>query len=107
MRGLPPVLVVCGVALLARPRAANIESPLPAARMSLLLCVIALCTLVQFPFFAPIYFCYVAPLVALTALAVCSYARPAWGAVPGLLVAFFAAFAVLRVYPRPLHSMGL
>lgn len=105
-RSLLPVLSVGGIVLLARARAADIASPLLRARAMLLLSVTALCSLVQFPYSVPNYFCYVAPLVALTALALSSYLRPMAGAVPGLLVAFFAAFAVLRANARPLQSMG-
>ena len=104
-RNLLPALAVIGVVLLARERAADIESPLLRARAMLLLAVTALCSLVQFPFVAPVYFMYVAPLVVLTALALSAYHRPA-GVVGGLLVAFFAAFAVLRINPGELDSMG-
>jgi hypothetical protein len=48
----------------------------------------------------------VAPLVALTTVALYKYTRPS-GAIPGLLVAFFAVFAVFRVNASPLQSMGI
>ena len=104
-RSLLPVLVVGGVVLLAREREAENGSPLLRARTMLLLTVTALSSLVQFPYSVPNYFCYVAPLIALTTLALYRYVRPV-GAMPGLLVAFFAAFAVLRVNASPLDSMG-
>jgi hypothetical protein len=72
----------------------------------LLLSVTAMCNLVQLPFAAPIYFAYVAPLVVLSALVMYRYMRPA-GTVVGLLAAFLALFAVLRVNFAPLSSMGL
>jgi hypothetical protein len=104
-RSLLPALAVIGVVLFARERVADGEAPLLRSRAMLVLSVTALCTLVQFPFVAPVYFMYVAPLVVLTALALYSYHRPA-GAVGGLFVAFFAAFAVMRVNPGELDQMG-
>jgi hypothetical protein len=104
-RNLLPALAVIGVVLLSRERVADLQAPLLRARAMLLLAVTALCSLVQFPFTAPVYFMYVAPLVVLTALALYAYHRPA-GVVGGLLVAFFAAFAVLRVNSGELDDMG-
>jgi hypothetical protein len=106
VRNLLPVLTLAGVLVLARERAADAKEPLLRAQTMLLLSVTAVCAVVQFPFAAPFYFCYVAPLVALTALAVFSYLRPVAPEVPSLLVAFYIAFAVLRVNTSPLYGMG-
>jgi hypothetical protein len=106
-RNLFPLLAVGGVFLLSRERDADRRSPLLRERTLLLLSVTALCSLVQFPFSVPNYFCYVAPLVALSALALYSYLRVTAGTVPALLVAFFIAFAVLRNNGTPLQSMGV
>ena len=65
----------------------------------------ALCNLVQFPYAVPNYFCYVAPLVALTALAVFSY-LPVAPALPAAMLAFYTAFAILWVNGTPLQTMG-
>lgn len=105
VRSLLPVLVLGGVLLLAREREAETASPLLRARTMVLLTVTALASLVQFPYSVPNYFCYVAPLIVLTALALYRYVRPV-GAMPGLLLAFLGAFAVLRVNGSPLDSMG-
>jgi hypothetical protein len=107
IRGVLPVLVLAGVMLLARERAADRESPLLRARLMLLLGVSAVYTLVQFPFSVPIYFCYVAPLVVLVAVALLPYARPMAPAVPALGMAFLIAFAVLRVNTSTLFGMGV
>jgi hypothetical protein len=108
-RNLFPVLAVSGVVLLSRERAADRRSPLLRERTLLLLSVAALCSLVQFPFSVPNYFCYVAPLVFLSALALYSYLPPlpAAGTMSALMVAFFTAFAVLRTNGSPLQSMGI
>ena len=106
VRNLPPLLAVVGVVVLTRERATDAEAPLLRAQTMLLLSVMVLCSLVQFPFAAPIYFCYVAPFVALTALALFCYLRPVAPAMPTLLVAFYIAFAVFRVNTSALYGMG-
>ena len=63
----------------------------------LLLAVTALCSLVQFPFSVPNYFCYVAPLVALTALALYSYLLWSARIVPGLLIVFLVVAGSLWI----------
>jgi hypothetical protein len=73
----------------------------------LLLSVTALCSLVQFPFAIPIYFCYVAPLVALTVVALLCYLRPVAPAIPVSLLVFYIAFAVVRINPSSLYGMGV
>jgi len=73
----------------------------------LILAVAALCSLVQYPFSAQIYFCYVAPLVILAVTSV----LVRFPAIPrSLLAAVFAGFllfAVLRVTPPFIYAMGL
>ena len=107
MRALLPMLVLLGVIALARPRVADTASPLLRAQTMLLLSVAAVFTLVQFPFSAPIYFCYVAPLVVLCAVALLRHARPMARAVPLLGVAFLTAFAVFRMNTSLLFGMGV
>ena len=102
-RNLIPLLTLVSVALLASERG----SPLVRRRMMLLVSVTALCSLVQFPYVVPNYFCYVAPLVVLTALAMSGYLRPSARVVAGAWGAFLVAFAVLRVNGSPLQSMGV
>ena len=104
-RSLLLVLVIAGVFLLARTRDADARSPLLREQTMLLLTVTALCSLVQFPFSAPIYFCYIAPLVVLLAVALYACARLHVRTLPTLVGAFFAAFALLRVAGSPLSGM--
>lgn len=106
VRSAPPVLVLLGVVVLLKEQSADGESALLRSRTMLILSVTALFTLVQFPFSAPIYFCYVAPLVALLAIALLPHARPMASAVPAALIAFLIAFAVLRVNTSTLFTMG-
>jgi hypothetical protein len=102
-----PWLVVAGVVVLARPRAADAEDRQLRPRAMLLLCIAALCNLIQYPFFVPNYFCYVAPLVILAAVALGRYLRPRAVLVPWAVVVFFVAFAVLRVNDSTLYAMGI
>jgi hypothetical protein len=106
-RGALPPLVLAAVVLLSKARPADTESALRRSRIMLLLGVSAVFTLVQFPFSVPIYFCYVAPLVALLAVALLPRARPMAPAVPAALVAFLIAFAVFRVNTSTLFGMGV
>jgi hypothetical protein len=106
LRALVPVLAAATVVLLARDRDDDAAASLRRARLMLLLSVTAVCSLVQYPFPVAIYFCYVAPLVALTTVAFLAYLhRPGWLAPSALTLAFCAAFAVLRLNTSPLNDM--
>jgi hypothetical protein len=107
VRSLLPALAILGVGILWRVRTIDRETPLARARVLLLLSVTALCSLVQFPYAVPNYFCYVAPLVALLAVALYPYLRPIPRAVPAAVLAFYVAFAVLRVNDSTLNAMGI
>jgi hypothetical protein len=99
--GVVAVLFGCG-RLLRRDE----EAP-PAAREEetfLFLAMTALLTLVQFPFAAPIYLCYVAPIVALGVSAV---AREGELAPHGVVAAFYLAFALWRINPGYIWEMGV
>jgi 4-amino-4-deoxy-L-arabinose transferase-like glycosyltransferase len=106
VRMLLPGLVVVGVVVLSRERAADAEDRLLRPRTMALLCVAALCNLIQFPYFVANYFCYVAPLVALAAVALSRYLQPKAALIPGALLAFFVMFAVVRTNDSTLYTMG-
>jgi hypothetical protein len=90
-----PMLVLAGVAILWASRDQQKLSLIQQQRMMLIMCVTALCNLVQFPFSAPVYFFYVAPLVMLFAMALfASVARPP-RFVLAVLICFYLLFAVL------------
>ncbi len=73
----------------------------------LLVSVTALGSLVQFPFSAPIYFCYVAPLLVLAVTALLSARGRATGPVALMACGFFLAFAVFLVRPGFIYAMGV
>jgi hypothetical protein len=108
IRGLVPVIAVASVALLSRDRDRSAGAGLRRARLMVLLSVTAVCMLVQFPFTVAIYFCYIAPLVVLTAAALLAYLdRPVPVALPAMAVAFCTAFAVLWLNDSPLNDMDV
>jgi hypothetical protein len=107
VRAALPILVLLGVTVLASTRTAIMVSPLERSRTMLLLSVSAIFTLVQFPFSAPIYFCYTAPLVILLGVALLRYVQPMAPAAPAGVLIFLIAFAVLRVNTGTIYNMGL
>ncbi len=107
VRMLVPGLVIAGVVVLSRARRADAEDRLLRPHAMLLLCVAALCNLTLFPYFVPNYFCYIAPLVALAAVALIRYLRPKAALIPAAVVAFFLAFAVVRANNSTLYTMGV
>ena len=107
VQNLLPLLAVAGVAVLWRERPADAEQPLLRPRLMALLCIMALCNLVQFPYFVANYFCYLAPLVLLTVVALSAHLRIATRAVPAMLIAFYLAFAVGRANQSTLYTMAV
>lgn len=75
-------------------------------QVMLLFSVMATCTLIQLPFSVAIYFCYVAPLLVLSLLGLFSIPLHPTRPILGLVLAFYLAFAVFRVTPGFLYSMG-
>ena len=68
--------------------------------------VLALCSLVQYPFSAQIYFCYVAPLLLLTVTAATSHYRRPNSLPAGILAAALLLFAVLVLSPGFIYNLG-
>jgi hypothetical protein len=103
---LLPVVVVLGLIVLAKKRFSGEVDERQRQRVFLLLSVTAACSLIQFPFSAAIYFCYVAPLLILATTAVLSIARPLPPAVVACLLVFFLLYPVLDVTPSFVYKMG-
>ncbi|MEO7647840.1 MAG: glycosyltransferase family 39 protein [Gemmatimonadaceae bacterium] len=111
---LIPVLVMAGSGLLARAAppewnggsAANgtlIEARRPQLVL-LLLAMAAMTGLVQFPFAAPVYFCYVAPFALLAALAVMNLLPPVPRRVSGSILLFYTVFGLVFVNPGVIYT---
>ncbi|HJQ20547.1 MAG TPA: glycosyltransferase family 39 protein [Gemmatimonadaceae bacterium] len=104
-RALLPLSVLAGAVLLLARR-----EPLSATReqeLVLVLSVAALCSLIQFPFAAPIYFIYVSPLALLAALAVWRTWDPAPQPTGAVVLSFWALFALLWVNTGFIYAMGI
>jgi hypothetical protein len=102
---LPTVVVLGLIVLTAKGRSEDIDDRYP-QRVFLLLSVTAACSLIQFPFSGPIYFCYVAPLLLLATTAVLSMVRQVPPSVVAGLAIFFLLYAVLDVTPGFIYKMG-
>lgn len=108
IQGVTPLLALAGGWRLLRrtPRSLPLTG-LAGERLMLLLSVAVFCNLVRFPFTAPIYFCYVAPLLILAAAALLStYPKPP-RLLFGTLTGFYLLFAVLLFRPGFIYTMGL
>ena len=105
---LIPVLTAAGGFILwsrARQGALTADSP-QEQRLFLLLALCATFGLIQYPFSAPIYFCYAAPLVILAALAVLAFVPSVPKTLMAVVFLCFLLFAVLRVTPPFIYAMG-
>ncbi len=103
--GAAPVLTV-GTAAVFCIRLRSNKSALPFdQQIILLLSVTVLCSLVQFPFAIPIYLCYFAPLLILTAAILLSRFPASSDLNIRLTAAFFALFAVFVFRPGFLTYM--
>jgi hypothetical protein len=102
-----PVTVLCGVWLLHRMKDEDEKSNARRQQLMLLLGVTATCSLIQFPFSAPIYFCYVATLWTLALAAFFGSIKESPRLLLGFLLSFYLLFAVVRVKPTFLYFMGI
>jgi hypothetical protein len=104
---LPPILVAVGSGLFLRsPRPGapgNLQEGQP---LFLLLSVTALCALVEFPYSAPVYFCYVAPLAILCVAALVRPFPRVSRAMLAVIYAGFLVFVVFAVTPDFIYAMG-
>ncbi len=107
IRTLVPVIALAGAFFLMYPRAGGRLPVLRRQQLMLVLSATVLVSLVQYPFSAPIYFCYVAPLVVLSALAILSTQEHVSQFGPAALLAFFLAFGVFLVNREFIYSLGL
>jgi len=105
-RSLLPLAAVAGCHSLGKTRPSGDPSSLARQRTFLLLCLSSLIALVQFPFAAPIYFCYVAPLTILAIAAFLPREASAPRALHLGVAAFYLLFAVLFLNPVYVFNLG-
>ena len=93
-----PLLVAAGARMLWRRRRENkADETREQERIMLLLGVTALCSVIQFPFSAPVYFFYAAPLVILCGAALLSTSRRPPKLVLGVAAGIYVLFPMLLV----------
>ncbi|MFB3916604.1 MAG: ArnT family glycosyltransferase [Terriglobales bacterium] len=106
---LIPAVVLFGTAILVmKPKFAERFSEKRQQQLMLIIAVASLCSLVQIPFSAPIYFCYCAPLTVLAILAVVSTRKmPGGPYVLAALLAFYIGFGILKIVPSEIYHTGI
>jgi hypothetical protein len=99
-----PIIVGVGVIYLLSGHASRED----ASRLVLLLAVLAMCSLVQFPYFVPMYFCYVAPLAILAFAGLCVQARHQQSMSLLLPIAlFYILFGIIVIMPNQIYNKAL
>ena len=109
MRALGPVTVVAGAWYLERRRVSTVVADipdLPRQQIVLLLSTTAVCGLVQFPFAAPIYFFYFAPLMLLAGVALISRLPSVRPKLTAATLTFYLLFTVFWIHPVYIWAMG-
>ena len=102
-----PVVVIAGALVILHAGAGWNLDEARRQQIFLVLAALALCSLIQFPYSSATYFCYVAPLVALAALAILSTRNPAPRLLPAVAACFYIAFIAFIVAPGfSLDGMG-
>lgn len=105
-RSAAPLATLVGCIALARPRERSEASDRVRQRLFLLLCLAALVSLVQFPFAAPIYFCYVAPIAFLAVTSLVTLDPRAPRALHAKVAAFYLLFGVVFLNSGYVSNLG-
>jgi hypothetical protein len=106
MRSLGVAVVLAACLRLADAHHLGFWSPETRQKVFLLAAVVAITGLVQFPFAAPIYFFYFAPLVALAIFALAGSEPRGPRFVHAAVLAFYLLFALLRTNPVYVYALG-
>ena len=101
---LVPVTAAIAVIVLAYATDLEVQNR---QRLFLLISVLALTSLIQFPFAAPVYFCYVTPLILLAVVALSTLRPSRNGFVFASVLIFYLAFWILRATPGFIYNLGL
>jgi hypothetical protein len=104
-RALGPLVVVAGAILLAF-RPSVVADATLRLELLLVLLVAGFGSLVQFPFGAPVYYCYVAPLFALAAVAIARCANVRGVVLPISILVTYAVFGLLFLDRASLFTLG-
>jgi hypothetical protein len=103
---LTPIVVLWGTAVVWRSRNAEVSKKLARQQVVLLIALAATCTLVQFPFAAPIYLSYAIPLTLLALVAVVSTSKKQPGTYPlAAVVGLYMAFGIVCLVPHYIYEI--
>jgi hypothetical protein len=102
-RGIAALTVIVGAITLARRGSADARR---AELLLLVLALVALTALVQFPHAGPVYYFYVAPFAAIAVVALFG-PQPGGGALPAVLLAAFAIFGAAFLDRSSLGDLGV
>jgi hypothetical protein len=103
---MTPLVVLAGAVILLRSGRDGRLTKLQRQRLMLLISLAAICSLVQFPFAAPIYLSYCLPLTLLAALAIVTTAKKFPGTyVLAAIIAFYLLFGVVRLVPDYIYEL--
>ena len=103
---IPPLTILGVMHLRRREATEKLGSGEHRQQLFLLLAMMALCGLVQFPFASPIYFCYVAPLAILAAAAMLRDFPRIPRPLLAVLFLYYLLFVVFRATPTFIYDMG-
>ncbi len=108
---LTPIVVALGVAFLLIGRARKGRATIDRQRVMVLVALAATCSLVQYPFAAPIYLCYALPLTLLALTAIIATNKTQRGIYAfGAIAALYLVFGVASLIPMHLaeltHEVG-
>jgi hypothetical protein len=103
-RALASIVVVIGAVAIVRASRAHREPG--AARLAPVALVAGFSMLIQFPFAAPVYFCYVAPLVLLAAIASLKTLGSPPGALPCAMLLALAVFGFSQLDHQSIGTIG-
>ncbi|MGD0213699.1 MAG: glycosyltransferase family 39 protein [Terriglobales bacterium] len=103
---LTPLVVVIGAILLLATGKSSSSTKIQRQRVMVLISLAAICGLVQYPFAAPIYFCYAAPLTLLAAVSIISTAKKQPGTyVLAAVAGFYCLFGVVKLVPDHVYEL--
>jgi hypothetical protein len=94
-----PIAIAFGAYILNRNSSGWSIAGVEGEKIFLLLSALGMCSLIEFPYSSATYFCYIAPLLALLALALTTSRNPTPRLIPATLTIFYVVFMVLRVTP--------
>jgi hypothetical protein len=106
LRAAVPVLTIGGLIAVHRKWSTFVDQRVP-QRVVLLLATAAMCSLVQYPFSAPVYFTYVAPLVIVAAVSLIVAADLLPRPILWILVVFYLLFGVVRLNGSSMFDVGV